>query len=307
MPQGETTPRLSVFSRPPLGHRWARWLAPGWSAPWPWCSSSASFCVRCVPHTSQPPLLRSRPALFALLKQPIHTPLLPPTQRASRGHKSLAAAVSASVKERAVLFAASPHEWYAARAWGFSSQSRVRQRPHRLAPRLPSQQGGTQRVAAPDADVLRVPRGAGGHGSACAGVLLFVCAPTTRPLPCVVLTPQPTPLGVRGLRRGCPPGMPPQAQHRGGRGLQAHRPAPRVGATAGWPLRLDGQLVMGPPGGCSRSGGSTHAAISGWGRPSSSPHRAPPAPAPPRHRPRARPQRGQPDAEQSAARAQRAE
>ena len=34
-------------------------------------------------------------------------------QRASSGHKSLAAAVSTSVKERAALFAASPHEWCA--------------------------------------------------------------------------------------------------------------------------------------------------------------------------------------------------
>lgn len=32
-------------------------------------------------------------------------------KRASSGHKSLAAAVSASVKERASLFAPSPHEW----------------------------------------------------------------------------------------------------------------------------------------------------------------------------------------------------
>jgi hypothetical protein len=37
--------------------------------------------------------------------------LRPRVQRASSGYKSLAAVVSASVKERALLFAPSPHEW----------------------------------------------------------------------------------------------------------------------------------------------------------------------------------------------------
>jgi hypothetical protein len=37
-------------------------------------------------------------------------------QRASSGHKTLAAAVAANVKERAALFAASPHEWCARNA-----------------------------------------------------------------------------------------------------------------------------------------------------------------------------------------------
>jgi hypothetical protein len=42
-------------------------------------------------------------------------------QRASSGHKTLAAAVAANVKERAALFAASPHEWCGRNArlpWG---------------------------------------------------------------------------------------------------------------------------------------------------------------------------------------------
>jgi hypothetical protein len=108
----ETRPRLSRLSRPPHGHRWARWLAPGWSAPWPWCSSYASFSVRCVHNTSPAPWSCLRSPLPVSPPNQTNSHALPPfTQRASRGHKSLAAAVSASVKERAVLFAASPHEW----------------------------------------------------------------------------------------------------------------------------------------------------------------------------------------------------
>ena len=103
-----------------------------------------------------------------------HSPILvPPTQRASRGHKSVAAAVSASVKERAVLFAASPHEWCAhTRPWG-SRAKVVSSSALTPCPASAPPQGGTQRVAAPGADMLRVPRSAGGDGGACAGVLLL--------------------------------------------------------------------------------------------------------------------------------------
>jgi hypothetical protein len=56
-----------------------------------------------------------------------------PPQRASSGHKNLAAAVASNVKERAALFAASPHEWCAAQR-------------HRLLSDVPSLHGAQRRA-----------------------------------------------------------------------------------------------------------------------------------------------------------------
>jgi hypothetical protein len=157
----------------PHGHRWARWLAPGWSAPWPWCSSSASFSVRCVHNTSQP-LGAACGALS--LSPPQSKPILTPSRLT---HSAPAADTRASPRRcplaskrgRCCLQPART-SGKQAHTWGFPLSKSCQAAPLTpLHPRLPPPQGGAQRVAAPDADVLRVPRSAGGHRGACAGVL----------------------------------------------------------------------------------------------------------------------------------------
>jgi hypothetical protein len=76
--------------------------------------------------------------LLRSVRSPSRPPFSPltPTQRARSGYKSLAAAVSASVKERALLFAPSPHEWCALLSRPPQSpRSRPRRVAHSLWPR----------------------------------------------------------------------------------------------------------------------------------------------------------------------------